>query len=235
MSQFVLDARTATAHFPGIGRYVRSLAAAMAPLLDQDEQLTLLTDPRQPLNLPGLAAVPAAASPFSLAQQWMIPALLRQLGATVYHSPYYLMPYLPAAPALLTVYDLIPLRHPEHSRPRARLLFRWATRLALRTARHVVAITETTRAGFHVGVPPIAGAHHRHPLSGRSRFSTPGGPGRGRTAGEVSIARALRPVSGQQQAAQEPRRAGAGVGSGYRTWCESLGSCRSGRSDRASW
>lgn len=26
MSHFILDARTATAHFPGIGRYVRNLA-----------------------------------------------------------------------------------------------------------------------------------------------------------------------------------------------------------------
>ncbi len=156
MSAFVLDARTATPHYPGIGRYVASLAAAMAPQLARDEQLTLLADPRVPLEIAGTRTATVAASPFSLSQQWTVPARLAELGATVYHSPYYLMPYRPGVPALLTVYDLIPLRHPEHSSARARLLFRWATRLALRTARHVVAITETARRDFIAafGLPP---------------------------------------------------------------------------------
>ncbi len=58
------------------------------------------------------------------------------------------MPYLPGVPALLTVYDLIPLRYPEHSTPRARLFVRWMTRLALRAARHVIAISEFTRRDY---------------------------------------------------------------------------------------
>lgn len=45
---FCLDARTATDHFPGIGRYVVNLAQAMVPLLSQDEWLILLRDPAQP-------------------------------------------------------------------------------------------------------------------------------------------------------------------------------------------
>ena len=148
MSAFVLDARAATPHYPGIGRYVISLAAALAPQLDPTEQLVLLVDRRQALDLPGARTVPIAESPFSLAQQWTIPGRVHGLGAAVYHSPYYLMPYRPGVPSVLTVYDLIPLRHPEHSSVRARLLFRWATRLALRAARHVIAITETARQDF---------------------------------------------------------------------------------------
>lgn len=46
--RYVLDAHTATAHFPGIGRYVVNLALAMAPLLAPEEHLTLLRDPTQP-------------------------------------------------------------------------------------------------------------------------------------------------------------------------------------------
>lgn len=148
MPIFILDARTATPHFPGIGRYVASLAAAMAPQLDRNEQLTLLAGPHPPLSIAGTRTEPIAASPFSLNQQWTIPARLRGLGAAIYHSPYYLMPYRPGVPALLTVYDLIPLRYPQHSSARARLLFRWATRLALLTTRHVIAITETARQDF---------------------------------------------------------------------------------------
>lgn len=66
------------------------------------------------------------------------------------------MPYRPGLPTVLTVYDLIPLRYPEHSTARARLLIRWMTRLALRNARHVIAISEFTRRDFmaEFGLPP---------------------------------------------------------------------------------
>lgn len=147
-ARFVLDARTATPHFPGIGRYVRSLAAALAPLLDPSESLALLTDLGQALQLDNVKPVPVAASPFSLGQQWRIPQVLRSLGADLYHSSYYLMPYLPGIPAVLTVYDVIPLRYPAFSSARSRLLFRVTSKLALRAARHVIAITENARQDF---------------------------------------------------------------------------------------
>jgi alpha-1,3-rhamnosyl/mannosyltransferase len=162
MPHFVLDARTATPHFPGIGRYVTNLARAMAPLLAADERLTILHDPAHRLPLADSAAVqirgmPVRASPFSLAQQLELPRLLRHLGADLYHSAYFLMPYAPGpqgAPTLLTVYDLIPLLLPQQSTLRARVLARWATRLALRAARCVIAISEATRrdylAHFHL-------------------------------------------------------------------------------------
>ena len=148
----VLDARTATDHFPGIGRYVANLAQAMVPLLGEDEQLVLLRDPTQPSSwdltiLAGKRAqvVDVPLSPFSLGQQWSVPRLLHHLGADVYHSPYYLMPYCPGVPVVVTVYDLIPLLFPQLASTAARLLFRWTMALALRTAFHVIAISEATR------------------------------------------------------------------------------------------
>ena len=152
MTVYVLDARTATSHFPGIGRYVVSLARATAALLEEDERLVLLLDPGRPslwdlrtLDGQGLRLVDVSLSPFSLRQQWAVPPLLRRLQADLYHSPYYLMPYRPGVPALLTVYDLIPLLFPEHASFRAGLLFRWATALALRAAGHVLTPSESTR------------------------------------------------------------------------------------------
>lgn len=50
MPHYVLDARVATPHFPGIGRYVTNLAAALIPLLADDERLTILYDPAHPLS-----------------------------------------------------------------------------------------------------------------------------------------------------------------------------------------
>jgi len=158
MTHYVLDARTATPHFPGIGRYVTNLAAALAPLLASDERLTILHHPDHPPALPHSPAVtlaPVTISPFALAQQWQIPRLLHRLRADTYHSAYNLMPYAPGVPTILTVYDLIPLLMPEQSSSRARLLARWANILALRAARVALAVSEATRRDYlaHFRVP----------------------------------------------------------------------------------
>jgi glycosyltransferase involved in cell wall biosynthesis len=154
MPHFVFDARTATPHFPGIGRYVTNLARSMTPLLAPDERLTILHNPasRLPISTsPAVKMLPVGASPFSVAQQLEVPRLLHRLGADLYHSAYFLMPYtrqLEGVPTLLTVYDLIPLLFPRQSTLRARLVARWATRLALRAAQHVIAISDATRRDF---------------------------------------------------------------------------------------
>jgi glycosyltransferase involved in cell wall biosynthesis len=162
MPHFVLDARTATPHFPGIGRYVSNLAQAMAPLLGPDELLTVLHNPEHQLHLaasPGVRQMAVAASPFSGVQQIALPRLLTRLDANLYHSAYILMPYFPGIPTLLTVYDLIPLLFPQQSTRRARLLARSANQLAFRASQRVMAISEATRrdilARFRLGPEKI--------------------------------------------------------------------------------
>jgi alpha-1,3-rhamnosyl/mannosyltransferase len=158
MPHYVLDARTATPHFPGIGRYVRNLARELVPLLAPAERLTVLVAPDHPVPLPETwqaETLPVAASPFSLRQQWVIPSLLRELQATLYHSAYYLMPYRPRVVSVLTLYDLIPMLFPGQSSWRARWLFRWMTALALRTSQHSIAISQSTYRDVlkHFAVP----------------------------------------------------------------------------------
>ena len=148
MPHYVLDARTATPHFPGIGRYCVSLAQALIPLLEDGERLSILHAAAHPLDLPvrqHVTCIPMDASPFSLRQQWAVPRLLRRIGADVYHSAYYLMPYRPGVPTLVTFYDLIPILFPEYSTLRARVLFRLTTRLALQTAAQGIAISAATQ------------------------------------------------------------------------------------------
>lgn len=143
----ILDARTANDHFPGIGRYVASLARALMEL-EEAPELTLLVDPRaQPgrLQLPPLPTLPCPASPFSLRQQWLAPRLLRTAHVHVYHSPYYLMPYRPGVPTVLTCHDIIPLLFPGYFTAWQRLMFRLTHQLALHTAEVVLAVSQTTR------------------------------------------------------------------------------------------
>ncbi len=161
---FILDARTATDHFPGIGRYVSHLARHLVPQLAVNERLLLLHNPQaksgwqMPAAQENVSLVASAVSPFSLSQQWHIPRLLRRLSANVYHSAYYLMPYRPGVPTLLTLYDLIPEQFPQLVSLQARLLARLATRLALRAGDHFLAISEATRQEFlaHYSVDPAS-------------------------------------------------------------------------------
>ncbi len=151
MTRYILDARTATPHFPGIGRYVANLASALVGQLAADEQLTVLCDSAYPLALAEHHAanlLPVAVSPFSLSQQWQIPRLLRRLDAAVYHSAYFLMPYFAGVPTVLTLYDVIPLLFPDHSTRPARWFFRALMSLALRRVQHTLSISEATRRDF---------------------------------------------------------------------------------------
>ena len=175
---YVLDGRTATPHFPGIGRYVSSLARAMQPQLLPEEKLGVLLNQDQTLLAGELEAAGASAligdfgSPFSIQQQWRAPRFLRTFKASLYHSPYYLMPFRPQVPAVLTVYDAIPLLFPEQVSLQARLLFRWMTRIAMGAARHILAISGTTRSDYQkifdlhpdkITAVPLAPGQHFQP------------------------------------------------------------------------
>jgi len=168
----VLDARTATDHFPGIGRYVVSLSAALARF-SSDMTVILLHNPADSsgrLTLPDLPRVPCPASPFSMRQQWVVPRLLHRAGATIYHSPYYLMPYRPGIPTVLTCYDIIPLLFPHYFPAHQRLVFRVAHSLALRAASVILAISQATRDDLVQRLGVSASRVHVTPLAADERF-----------------------------------------------------------------
>lgn len=175
----IIDARTATDHFPGIGRYVVSLSAALKKVAPETD-FAFLHDPSSParLTLPGLPKYPCSASPFSLRQQWVVPRQLRRLKATLYHSPYYLMPYLPGVPTVLTCYDLIPLIHPRYFTAAQRLVFRAAHLMAAHTAAVVLAISQATRADLLRYLRLPAGKVVAIPLAAEARFTPSSGAGR---------------------------------------------------------
>ena len=147
-----LDGRAISDHFPGIGRYVYHLAVALARA--QPVDLTLLVHatsrslryPLDALDTRRIALHPVDIAPFSLAEQTWLPALARQLQPDVWHAPHYIMPYrrLPC-PTVVTFYDTIPMTLPQFWPAHQRLIFSLTHRLALRAARHAIAISEATR------------------------------------------------------------------------------------------
>jgi glycosyltransferase involved in cell wall biosynthesis len=152
----VLDARTVHLHFPGIGRTTYHLARAIARSMAKNERLFLLRAMSRlsywdldELTVYGATIVDVPYSPFSLQQQWSIPLLLRRLGASVYHSPYHMMPFWPRVPTTVTINDLIPLTCPQYSTFRARRLSFLTLSLALRTALQVITLSQSTKRDLH--------------------------------------------------------------------------------------
>lgn len=139
----VLDVRTVTPHFPGIGRFALGLATALARLGRPAVIHTVPPDLRLPL--PPLEGAGCSASPFEFRQQWEVPGLLRKLNARVYHSPYYLVPYRPGVPTVVNCFDLIPMIEPGAFVRRRRLAYALAHRLAFRVASAICVPSEATR------------------------------------------------------------------------------------------
>jgi hypothetical protein len=121
-------------------------------LLGSERQLAHLRSAiRQPVG-----ALICDTSPFDLRQQWRVPRLLR--GAALYHSPYYLMPYFPGRPTVITFHDAIPLRFPAYVSARARLFFWLTLQLALRSADHVITVSRSAQHDLRAAAPSLQSA-----------------------------------------------------------------------------
>lgn len=164
--RIVFDARTATPHFPGVGRYVRSLLPALRGQRRPDEELTVLLPPGRPEDLAAVAEAGIEVGGHALApgSLWRVRRLVRRLAPDVVHAPY---PFaLPPAhgPFVVTVHDLIPLSHPHLSSVASRLFWRLLAAPVLRRAAALVAVSQATAdemaARLRVTPGKITVVHH---------------------------------------------------------------------------
>ncbi len=175
----ILDGRYIQDHFPGIARYTFHLAQAL-PAVAPDVEWVVLHNPalrNTRYDVSALARaenvrlVSTTARPFRVDEQTALPALARQVGADVWHAPYYIMPYRLPCVSVLTFYDAIAHHYPETltslwKRP----LFELLTRLAVRGASRFAAISEASRDDLtrFYGVEP--GRIRVTPLAADARF-----------------------------------------------------------------
>jgi len=173
-----IDGRYIQDHFPGIGRYTHSLISALAPLA-HDDTFVVLNNPALPnsrYDLSALAVCPnielvrVDIPTSSLAEQLRLPAVISQLSLSVLHSPYYVQPYRLPVRSILTIYDTIPTRFPSYYPLRTRLLIRSLKRLALHSAVHCLAISETTKADFQQEYGSDPQRISAIPLAAHARF-----------------------------------------------------------------
>jgi glycosyltransferase involved in cell wall biosynthesis len=150
----IIDIRTASDHFPGIGRYTYHLVRELARSKDR-EQLLLISNPNLAntrFDIEALAAesdvrmVVTTAGPFTAREQLHLPGELRKLSPDVTHYPYFVMPYASPRPIVITIHDIIPIRFPQYFTFRQRVLYRISLSLALRSASCIICVSEATRS-----------------------------------------------------------------------------------------
>ncbi len=128
----------------GIGTYIHNLLCGLQHC--EDVRVRVLCGARRVALLPEpyqSSCIVDNAKPYSLDEYWGLGRRLGQEGVDVFHSPHFTLPFGLPFPSIVTVHDLIHLRHPER---------RWyplvagpLIRSALRRAHAVIAVSEATR------------------------------------------------------------------------------------------
>jgi len=136
-------------HDYGIGTYVRNLIRELARLDDATEYVLLCRKPDleqvESLGV-NFTGVVQSASNYSVAEQVSIPTSLWRTGATLFHSPHYVLPLLTPCRSIVTIHDCIHLKFPQYLPNRIAHAYAWAN---LRTATHrahkVITVSEFSK------------------------------------------------------------------------------------------
>jgi glycosyltransferase involved in cell wall biosynthesis len=133
--------------FPdGIGVYTREMAAAYARR-DDVTPVPVVMGARAARSGPAGALVLPYGAAFATAVSWATGAGFRGARGIaeridVFHSTDCRIPRLRHTPVCATIFDAIPLRHPEWANPRLRELKNMTLRKTVRWADHVIAISQ---------------------------------------------------------------------------------------------
>jgi glycosyltransferase involved in cell wall biosynthesis len=138
----VFDARTIG--YPGIGRYVRELSSALLKA-ESPEAFAFLAPPGADVAFPGAADVRVARSKvYGATEQFEMPRLAR--GAVLFHAPHFNFPLFWRGKLVVTIHDLIYLRHRESlDSPVKRAVARFLIGAACRRADALIAVSEHTK------------------------------------------------------------------------------------------
>ena len=146
--RIAIDARKL--HDFGIGTYIRNLLKYLARL-DGDTEYVLLCKPQDVTVVdrlaPNFRALPETSRPYSVAEQFLMPARLLTQNVSLFHAPHYVLPPLVPCRAVVTIHDCIHLMFPQylpnrlaHGYARANL---WA---AAKRAERILTVSETSKA-----------------------------------------------------------------------------------------
>jgi glycosyltransferase involved in cell wall biosynthesis len=143
----------------GINTYIYHLLRALAQL-DSPHRFTAFVGERrfrqEPLTVRYSAWPTQRPWARIIWEQTALPVAARRWGVDLLHAMAFVGPLLTPCPVVVTVYDLSFIRYPEAFRPFNRWYLSRFTPAAVRRARRVIAISESTRQDIvqWLGVPP---------------------------------------------------------------------------------
>ena len=154
MTLVVIDADVLGRRRTGDETYVRNLLRTLSePAAAAGLRLTAVT--RHPELVPtGIEAVELQARSQELRMAWMLPRLLRRLGADLVHT-HYAIPLRAPCPAVVTIHD-VSFDDPALMPFRDRLVFRTIVPRSARVAARVLTVSERTKRDLvaRYGLPP---------------------------------------------------------------------------------
>jgi glycosyltransferase involved in cell wall biosynthesis len=159
----------------GIGRYIRGLTHALAAL-PGEERFLLLAPPSLHHLLPGgdrFTAVDCTASGYGLRELFAVPAAAKRGGATLLHSPHYVVPFS-RIPKVVTIHDLIHLHQLKGLRNAHRIAYaRWMLSRATIVSRAILTVSESVRREIEQIFPAARGKVTVTPNGIDDEFSSP--------------------------------------------------------------
>lgn len=153
MQSVGIDCRFASAH-AGLGTYTRSMVHAL--LRRNDPWLYTLFV--QSLDEEWLRSLPqskrctvkvAPYKPYSFAEQFRFPGLIRAAGCDLFYAPHFNVPLFVRTPFICTVQDLILHRYPNNVGLLKQCAYRCVLGSSVRRARKIVAISRSTADDLH--------------------------------------------------------------------------------------
>ena len=95
---------------------------------------------------PRFEPILARAGHYSATEQVVIPWLVRQARADVFHAPHYVLSPLTHCPAVVTIHDCIHLRFPQYLPSRTGVVYaKWMMRSAAHKARRVLTVSQASK------------------------------------------------------------------------------------------
>lgn len=156
MTRFAIDARLHAYRQGGITHYTRSLATAMIPLLDDEEELIVLEHVRARTSLVAAARRSRLFTPpHHPLEQLALPLEVWFRRPSLLHSPDFIPPLIRTFPAVITIHDLAFLHFPEILDRAARRYYGQIYQAAA-SAEAIIAVSQATRDDIvdRLGVPP---------------------------------------------------------------------------------
>ena len=146
-----IDCRFFSQNFTGIGRYTHELVDHFAQALKPSDELILFFNNPEYKNYQppakNIKKILVNAPHYSLKEQTHFLKHLRQANCDIVHFPHFNVPLLYRRPYIVTIHDLILTLFPGNKMTKwyHRLAYNLTIRNAIRTARHVITVSDNTK------------------------------------------------------------------------------------------